>query len=262
MSKNRKKTISPRQQQANQRNAQKSTGPKTQAGKEVSRYNALKHGITAELVCIPGECRPHYDARRLELIDYYKPQSLLEFDLVDHIANALWRKRRVVKHETLMVTLEVHAQRQSPNPRVTEASPDVESSVATQILSDDTNGLGLLDRYESKIDRSLHRLIRLLHETQANRPPATGPIPVYPFDSESTTGPEPAAAEQAPAPSEPAPNTESQIEASPGNGHLYDHPTATQFIVHRSATDYPEAPKPQPETSPVLAEPEKYMTAA
>jgi hypothetical protein len=41
--------------QANRRNAKRSTGPKTAAGKEISRRNAVKHGVLAEYTAIlPG----------------------------------------------------------------------------------------------------------------------------------------------------------------------------------------------------------------
>ncbi len=40
---------SQRQIDANRRNAQRSTGPKTQAGRERSRLNALKHGLSRKL---------------------------------------------------------------------------------------------------------------------------------------------------------------------------------------------------------------------
>src|SRR6266550_9513837 len=39
-----------RQIEANRRNALKSTGPKTEAGKQLSRCNAVRHGLTAETV--------------------------------------------------------------------------------------------------------------------------------------------------------------------------------------------------------------------
>src|SRR6516165_2514877 len=39
-----------KQIEANRRNAMKSTGPKTEAGKEQSRHNAVRHGLTAETV--------------------------------------------------------------------------------------------------------------------------------------------------------------------------------------------------------------------
>jgi len=39
-----------RQFEANRRNAQRSTGPKTEDGKRQSRANAVRHGLTAETV--------------------------------------------------------------------------------------------------------------------------------------------------------------------------------------------------------------------
>jgi hypothetical protein len=43
---------SDKQTQANRRNAQKSTGPKTPEGKAAVRHNALKHGLLAERVLV------------------------------------------------------------------------------------------------------------------------------------------------------------------------------------------------------------------
>jgi hypothetical protein len=46
---------SPRKAEANRRNAQKSTGPKTPEGKDAVRLNALKHGLLCREVLLPGE---------------------------------------------------------------------------------------------------------------------------------------------------------------------------------------------------------------
>jgi hypothetical protein len=51
-----------RQIEANRRNALRSTGPKTQAGKQVSRCNAVRHGLTAETVIGALEDAENYKA--------------------------------------------------------------------------------------------------------------------------------------------------------------------------------------------------------
>lgn len=44
--------ISERKIEANRRNARQSTGPKTEAGKQASRLNAVTHGLLAKAVVI------------------------------------------------------------------------------------------------------------------------------------------------------------------------------------------------------------------
>ena len=62
------KATSQRQTEANQRNAKKSTGPRTAEGKERSRHNAVTHGLTAESTILPGEDASAFLARRKEII--------------------------------------------------------------------------------------------------------------------------------------------------------------------------------------------------
>jgi hypothetical protein len=51
-----------RQIEANRRNALKSTGPRTEAGKHASRCNAVHHGLTAETVINGLEDAEDYEA--------------------------------------------------------------------------------------------------------------------------------------------------------------------------------------------------------
>jgi hypothetical protein len=48
------KSPSPAQIAANRANAQKSTGPKTDAGRNASKMNALKHGIFSSEILVRG----------------------------------------------------------------------------------------------------------------------------------------------------------------------------------------------------------------
>ena len=72
---------SAKQLTANQRNAQKSSGPKTSRGKSLSKMNALKHGLRAEQVLVPGEDeRESADLRRC-LFEDLQPEGGLEVEL-------------------------------------------------------------------------------------------------------------------------------------------------------------------------------------
>jgi len=89
-----------RQIEANRRNALKSTGPKTVAGKDQSRCNAVRHGLTAETVI--GLLEDAEDYRQFEsaIIADYDAQSAVERDLVLRLASVLWRLRRATTMET------------------------------------------------------------------------------------------------------------------------------------------------------------------
>src|SRR5262249_16820959 len=83
-----------RQIEANRRNALKSTGPKTEAGKQVSRCNAVRHGLTAETVLSALEDAEDYKAFEAAITADYDAQSVVERELVLRLASLLWRLRR------------------------------------------------------------------------------------------------------------------------------------------------------------------------
>ncbi len=87
--------ISKRKMEANRRNARNSTGPRTEAGKKKSRWNALKHGLTAKRTLLPGlESAKAYR----ELLEGYrrvfKPKGVLEESLVQELAACYQKKQR------------------------------------------------------------------------------------------------------------------------------------------------------------------------
>ena len=85
----------PAQITANRANAQKSTGPRSAEGKSASRFNALKHGIDASSLVIPGEDPAEYESLVAEYVDEYRPQSASEFFHLDTMIRADWHKRRL-----------------------------------------------------------------------------------------------------------------------------------------------------------------------
>jgi hypothetical protein len=89
-----------RQLEANRRNARKSTGPITQEGKQRSRCNAVRHGLTAETVIGALEDAEDYKAFEAAIIADYDAQSAVERELVLRLASVLWRLRRATTMET------------------------------------------------------------------------------------------------------------------------------------------------------------------
>ena len=89
-----------RQIEANRRNALKSTGRKTEAGKQASRCNAVRHGLTAETVLNALEDAEDYKAFEAAITADYDAQSAVERELVLRLASILWRLRRATTMET------------------------------------------------------------------------------------------------------------------------------------------------------------------
>ena len=88
------------QMNANRNNAKKSTGPRTNEGKQRSGQNALKHGLLARDAVLPGEDPADFDRQLCDLEDTIEPKNALEFKLVRQIADAEWRLRRLTRLET------------------------------------------------------------------------------------------------------------------------------------------------------------------
>jgi hypothetical protein len=79
----------PAQAEANLANAQHSTGPRTETGKAASSQNALKHGLTAKTILLPGE-----DAYRKMcegMFEKFAPACTPEQELVQLLCDTQWR---------------------------------------------------------------------------------------------------------------------------------------------------------------------------
>ncbi len=82
---------------ANRRNAQKSTGPRTEEGKSHSRANALKHGLCATVV-VP-ESLELISQRSREFFETFKPENEVHVWMVDQAALASIRIERSQRME-------------------------------------------------------------------------------------------------------------------------------------------------------------------
>lgn len=85
--------------EANKANAQASTGPRTEAGKERASRNALKHGLTSNSTLIPGEDPAEFDKFRSDFIAFYEPKGIQEENFVNELIHLQWRLNRIPKLE-------------------------------------------------------------------------------------------------------------------------------------------------------------------
>jgi hypothetical protein len=151
--------ISEKQLEANRRNAQKSTGPKTPEGKSNSSRNNLRHGLTGQISLLPTEDREAHDAFCNELIDGFHPGTPVERQLAQSIAEDFWRLNRASAIENNIFALGHTNERNEIR---------IALSNARTFLAQ-ANQFNLLTIYEQRINRNVQRNLKLLRELQSER---------------------------------------------------------------------------------------------
>ena len=98
---NRDCTLTPKELESRRKNAGKSTGPRTAAGKHRAALNAVKYGrysgphTTEQTMALLGEDPREFHAFRDSLIAARQPVDSVELMLVEDIAMLAWKKRRL-----------------------------------------------------------------------------------------------------------------------------------------------------------------------
>jgi hypothetical protein len=125
---------------ANRRNARKSTGPTSEAGKAASSMNNLRHGLRARTLILPGETQEEFDKILAAMQQEYQPQSDSEHFLVKQAATARWNLERAAAYEA----------------GCNEKNPDIEACCA--LLGRMTLVTGRLQRSFLKFYKELERI--------------------------------------------------------------------------------------------------------
>ena len=182
-------------------NGAKSKGPKTEAGKQRSRLNAIRHGLAARTVCLTREDRPIFEAVVEAYTNRFQPADDVEEDLIERMVVAKWKQRRCWAMETAALNLEMHRGRPLVDAQFSEIDEVTRQTIAFMSLSEKDDFLKVLARYEANARRAYHRALKDLRELQAER---NAKLPNEPTEPEPDGDPnDDRAAESAPKSREP-----------------------------------------------------------
>jgi hypothetical protein len=200
------------QSQTARANGAKSHGPVTPQGRAASSRNSLRHGFTAASVVLPTESSEDFQELLDSYIDQFHPQGGVEMDLIQTMAAARWRLRRIATIETTLFNREMT--RNSKDIKRAYYGPDDLARLAWvfQDLANHGQSLALLMRYEGALNRSYDRAFKQLlllqsahRRQQPNEPkpkptPAVTPRIISPIPAPPVSCPDPQNAPASPPP--------------------------------------------------------------
>ena len=153
--------ISKKQLEANLKNAQFG-GVKTDEGKEISKMNAIKHGLLSSQVLIKDENTDDFKSLKDNLTNQLLPTNQMEALLVDRIIAGFWRLKRALKIENNLMSLQSYDSSNKIN-FYTKEGQEVNDTV--EMLNNDL--LKRLLRYENSIERGIFKALHELQRLQA-----------------------------------------------------------------------------------------------
>ncbi|PWB38374.1 MAG: hypothetical protein C3F02_04365 [Parcubacteria group bacterium] len=167
--------VSQKQLEANRENA-KLGGVKTEEGKEVSRYNAIKHGLLSKEVLLSDEDEKNLEELGKRLRAELMPTGEVEVLLVDRIIANVWRLRRLleVERETMEWQKE-NCLSDTLTSCYTTPKQIERRAVSNMIVNNDTE---TLLRYETAIERSIYKALHELQRIQSARAGGRPPAPI------------------------------------------------------------------------------------
>ncbi len=176
----------PNQTIANRANAQKSTGPRTTAGKQKVKINALRHGLTGRTVVLPADDLDLYRTHVKTLTASLKPEGPEEIQLAALIADDYWRLQRIHSIEDGIFAMQF-AENET---LATHPAADATLNQAQAYL-DHSKELERLTLYEQRIHRNIKAATARLEalkqsrraaETTATPHPRYGIVPGHGFE--------------------------------------------------------------------------------
>jgi hypothetical protein len=150
----------------NKANAQKSTGPRTEAGKNRSKLNALRHGLTGQIIVLPTEDHFAYQRLSQSLLDEHQPKGATETQIVQSLIDTSWRMNRAAAVETNLFSLGMSEMETS----IPADRSDAEAGLAMALAFREHNrAFAQISIYGQRLARQFERTLDYLHKIQDER---------------------------------------------------------------------------------------------
>jgi len=154
------------QVEANRRNAQQSTGPRTEAGKKTSSLNALRHGLTARVVVLPTEDLAAYQHFSDEFLADLAPETFAERQCAQTIIDTQWRLNRVRSIEDGMLALGHFG----PEGQIDPGHPEIHAALtAAAVYRTHSQAFVNLSMHEQRLYRILREASKSLEDMKTKR---------------------------------------------------------------------------------------------
>ncbi|HYI94530.1 MAG TPA: hypothetical protein VEX68_13365 [Bryobacteraceae bacterium] len=146
-------------------NGAKSNGPITPEGKAISAQNATKHGLTSSRVVLPHESQEAYDKLEASFTNRFKPADDLELELVQEMAAARWRLRRIQSMENALFKKAIQQHQAALGPDAN--SEDVNDAAYAEVA--ESKSYRMLVRHAAQLRRSYEKAWKELELIQEER---------------------------------------------------------------------------------------------
>ena len=162
---------SPRRIESSRNNGARSQGPNTPEGKSRSAQNAFTHGLTsgltAKTVVLSNESAPAFENMLARYITHFEPTNPLQADLIEELAVAKWRQRRLWLIETAALDFEMDRQENEVAKIYNKIDEPTRLALAFKALADSSSLLSNLSRYESRHRRAYENAHKRLEASRA-----------------------------------------------------------------------------------------------
>jgi hypothetical protein len=157
---------------ANKRNAAKSSGPRTQAGKSRASQNARKTGAYSKLLLLPDEDPKEFDRLRAALYEEWRPVGPTECNRLERLMALFWQQRRFYRAQAGLYAM------------YRDCKEGV-GGVATALAKDgkETEAFTRLLKMDAAVEHSIGIALSSLQELQQDRPKRAGHVEEPPSSS-------------------------------------------------------------------------------